>query len=65
MGRYAQHSRLAQVRRARGVTQLGLAAQIGTTQQAVQKLEAHGVRRLETARRYAAALGCHAVDIIQ
>ena len=65
MERHTQLSRLAKVRRSRGVTLSEVGAQVGASKQAVHKLEAHGVRRVETARRYAAALGCHVVDIIQ
>ncbi len=50
-------TRLADHRRARGLTQTEVAARMGTSQSAVARLEAgHGDARLSTLQRYAAAL---------
>jgi transcriptional regulator with XRE-family HTH domain len=53
--------RLAEVRRAKGLSQTQVAARMGTSQSAVARLEAGQEDiRLSTLRRYAGALG-HAV----
>jgi DNA-binding XRE family transcriptional regulator len=57
-------NKLKKMRIKRGFTQKSLATLAGVNRVSLAKLERLGVRRVDTARRYAKLLKCNPVDII-
>lgn len=58
-------SNLKRIRKEKRFLLREIAAHVGVTEQTVQQMESKGVKKIDTAKRYAAALGVSWQDIIE
>lgn len=58
-------TRLRKIRKAAGIKQKTLAAQVGVHATVVGKHDREGVKTVRVAKRYAEALGCSPLDILE